>query len=81
MMVDQNKNKDKESNLRKMLSMSSIGLVLPSAIAIGLFIGYTLDKWLNTHPWMLMVFLILGIISGFVSLFREINRFKNENGD
>jgi len=80
-MVDQNKNKDKESNLRKMLSMSSIGLVLPSAIAIGLFIGYTLDKWLNTHPWMLMVFLILGIISGFVSLFREINRFKNENGD
>jgi ATP synthase protein I len=79
-MLQSDKDNDKKPPLRKMLALSTIGLVLPSSIAIGLFIGYYLDKWLNTHPWLLIVFLLFGIISGFVSLFRELDRHKDENG-
>lgn len=81
MMPEKPKNDSKKSQMIKVLSISTIGLVLPASIAIGLFLGYYLDQWLNTHPWLLIIFLLFGVISGFVSLFRELNRYKNENGE
>ena len=36
---------------------------------IGLFIGYSLDKWLGTSPWMTLIWLGIGIISGFRNIF------------
>lgn len=61
---------------RRLAEVSSIGLLLPSSIAIGLFFGYILDRLFGTHPWMLMIFLLLGIASGFLSLFRGLNKLK-----
>jgi ATP synthase protein I len=63
---------------RRAAELSSLGLALPSSIAVGLFFGYWLDKWLNTHPWMLLLFLLLGIVSGFVSLFRGLRRLERK---
>ncbi len=60
-----------------LLALSSLGLMLPSSIAVGLFFGYMLDKILHTHPWMLLTFLLLGTASGFINLFRGLNRLKN----
>jgi ATP synthase protein I len=52
--------------------------MLPSSIAVGLFFGYVLDKWLHTHPWMLLLFLLFGIASGFLSLFRALKKTLKE---
>ena len=68
----------KRDDFRKIAEMSSVALVLPSSIAMGLFFGYVLDKWLHTDPWMLLVFLVFGIISGFMSLFRAIRKYEKE---
>jgi ATP synthase protein I len=56
--------------------MSSLGLLLPSSIAVGLFFGYMLDKLLHTRPWMLLIFLLLGIASGFLNLIRGIRKYE-----
>lgn len=64
-------------NYRKIAALSSLGLVLPSSIAVGLFLGYYLDKLFGTHPWLLLVFLLLGIVSGFYSLIRGLSKFKD----
>ena len=40
-----------------------------AASLIGLFIGYYLDKWLGTSPWMTLIWLVIGIISGFRNIF------------
>jgi ATP synthase protein I len=37
-----------------------------------------LDKWLHTDPWMLLAFLVFGIISGFMSLFRALRKYEKE---
>jgi ATP synthase protein I len=66
---------DKGIDFRKIAEASSVGLILPSSIAIGLFLGYMLDKWLNTAPWMLLIFLILGIVSGLLSLYRAMKKY------
>ena len=68
-------------NYRKLAALSSLGLMLPSSIAVGLFFGYALDRLLGTHPWMLLIFLILGIVSGFYSLIRGLNRYKDNQND
>jgi ATP synthase protein I len=66
---------------KKVAEVSSLGLVLPSSIAIGLFMGYFLDKLLGTHPWLLIIFLLFGIASGFYSLLRGLNKYLDKNKD
>ena len=53
--------------------------MLPSSIAVGLFFGYLLDKWLGTRPWLLIIFTLLGVASGLMTLVRGINRLNRED--
>ncbi len=59
----------------------TIGLQLVSATFIGLAMGYFLDKWLGTSPWLLMLFLLLGIVAGFRDVYREVKRIQRRTGD
>ncbi len=70
--------KPSKINYGKIAAVSSLGLMLPSSIAVGLFFGYYLDKFFGTRPWLLLVFFILGTVSGFYSLIRGLNKFKDE---
>ena len=45
---------------------------------IGLFIGYYLDKWLGTSPWMTLIWLGFGIASGFRNIFILTRRALRE---
>lgn len=57
----------------------SVGLNLVFSTFIGLAIGYGLDRLFKvTFPWLTIVFLILGIISGFRDLLRLAK--KEDNG-
>ena len=64
---------------RKLADISSLALVLPSSIAVGLFAGYFLDKWLGTAPWLLISFTLLGIASGLYSLIRGIMKYNRDD--
>ena len=66
-------------DLKKLAVISSLGMVLPSSIAVGLFVGYFLDRWLKTSPWMLLTWTVFGVISGLWNLFRGIRRYLEEN--
>ncbi|MHB8881983.1 MAG: AtpZ/AtpI family protein [Thermodesulfovibrionales bacterium] len=55
----------------------SVGLGLVISTFVGLGIGYWLDRWLNTSPWLTIIFLILGIISGFRDLLKMARRQDN----
>jgi ATP synthase protein I len=61
--------------------LSSIGLVLVVSTIIGLVGGYYADRLLGTSPWLLLVGLVLGIVAGFVNLFRSVTRADRELDD
>jgi ATP synthase protein I len=63
---------------KKIMALSSLGLMLPSSIAVGLFLGYILDKAFGTQPWMLIIFFFLGTASGIYNLLRGINRLQDD---
>ena len=66
-------------NYRRLAEASSLGLTLPSGIAIGMFFGYWLDKWLKTEPWMIIIWTLLGVASGLISLLRGLKKFMRES--
>jgi len=43
-------------------------------VLVGGGIGWALDKWLGTSPILLLVFLLLGVASGFWSVYRIATR-------
>lgn len=45
-----------------------------SAILGFLFIGWVLDRWLGTSPWLLVTGIILGSIAGFYQFIRLMSR-------
>lgn len=47
-----------------------VGIELVSAVAVGLGIGWLLDKWLDTKPWLMLVFIILGGCAGILNVYR-----------
>ena len=49
-----------------------------AASFIGLFIGYYLDQWLGTSPWMTLIWLGFGIASGFRNIFILTKRALRE---
>ncbi|MDA8431400.1 MAG: AtpZ/AtpI family protein [Nitrospiraceae bacterium] len=65
---------------REFLKAWTVGLNLVISTFVGLAIGYLLDKLFKvTFPWLTIVFLILGIVSGFRDLVRMAKR-QNEDG-
>ena len=77
---------DRKQLFRTLGFLSSVGISMVVATFIGLAMGYYLDKWLGTDPWMTLVFLLIGIISGFRNIFiltsRELRRQqKNDEKD
>lgn len=39
-------------------------------MAVGLGIGWLLDVWLDTRPWMMIIFIVLGGAAGVLNVYR-----------
>lgn len=74
------RNKQDRGILREILAASQVGINMVVSTFVGLAMGYGLDKLLKTSPWFTLIFLILGIISGFIQLFRTAAREAGKNG-
>jgi ATP synthase protein I len=56
---------------RSLGELASLGVAMVLATVIGLGVGYYLDGWMGTSPWLTLLGLGLGIASSFVILFRS----------
>ena len=66
--------KDRRELYKSMGFLSSLGINMVVSTLIGMAMGYYLDEWLGTKPWMLVIFLIFGIVAGFRNIFILTNR-------
>ena len=58
---------------------SGLGFILPVSAVTGFAIGWLLDKWFHTH-FLYIVFLVLGIVGGFVELLRKLKADTQADG-
>jgi ATP synthase protein I len=47
-----------------------------AAVVSGLALGWLLDRWLGTAPWLLVVGVVLGAAAGFYQLVRATSRLS-----
>jgi ATP synthase protein I len=73
---------DKRQLFKSLGFLSSVGISMVAATLIGLAMGHYLDKWLGTEPWLTLIFLLLGIVSGFRNIFILTSReLRRQEGD
>ena len=51
-----NENKNNNNNQTLVNTFSRVATELLAGLLVGAGIGWTLDKWLNTNPWFLILF-------------------------
>lgn len=56
----------------------TIGLELGFSIAIGVFAGYYLDRWLGTSPWLTIFLLLCGVAAGFKRIYQALKSLERE---
>ena len=84
--------KDRLKNARKKLKVekenpqtSNIGQAfklsteLVAAVLVGTIIGFILDNWFDTKPWLIIIFFFLGAAAGMLNVIRAANRMQKED--
>ncbi len=73
--IEQNRFKKKPEPKGLGIGMK-IGLDLISPIVVGILIGLGFDKIFSTKPIFFLIFLLLGIITGFISVIKSMKSLK-----
>lgn len=60
----------------QMGSGMSLGITLLANVLVAMAMGYGLDKWLDTNPLFLLLFIFLGFAAGMRSIWKIIQRKK-----
>ena len=72
-------NKNKDEVYRILGLVGSFGFTTAGAMAGGYFLGSYLDRKLNTAPWFMLSFVMLGIIGSFIEFFKLIKKLMGES--
>ncbi len=73
-----NERQDRRAFYRELGRYSALGFEMALSVIIGLGIGYYLDKWLGTAPWLMIRWLAFGFAAGVRSLYRAAKRSEKE---
>ena len=56
-----------------------LGTELVAAVAVGTIIGFILDSWFDTKPWLIIIFFFLGSAAGMLNVIRVAKKMQKEN--
>ena len=56
-----------------------LGTELVSAVLVGTIIGFILDTWFDTKPWLMILFFFLGSIAGILNVIKAANRMQKKD--
>ena len=66
---------DEETNRKTGLAYAA-ALSLFAAVVSGLIVGWLLDRWLGTRPWLLVSGIVLGAAAGFYEFVRQTSKLS-----
>ena len=49
-----------------------IGIELVTAVVVSGALGWAIDRWLGTRPWVMLVMFFLGIAAGMLNVYRAV---------
>ena len=70
---------DNNENTSFMGSAFKLGAELVSAVLVGTIIGFILDTWFDTKPWLIILFFFLGSIAGILNVIKVAKRMQQKD--
>jgi len=73
------KNKDSKQS-----SSSNIGVAfklsteMVAAVVVGTIIGFILDNWFGTKPWLILIFFFVGVVAGILNVIRSAKNMQSK---
>ena len=49
---------------------------LVSAVAVGTIIGFILDNWFGTKPWLILIFFFVGVVAGIMNVIKSAKNMQ-----
>ena len=56
-----------------------IGTELVAAVAVGTIIGFILDTWFGTKPWLIIIFFFLGAAAGMLNVIKTAKNMQKKD--
>ena len=70
---------DKDKRGTFMGNAFKLGTELVAAVAVGTIIGFILDSWFGTKPWLIIIFFFLGAAAGMLNVIRTAKKMQKED--
>ena len=70
---------DKENRGSFMGNAFKLGTELVAAVLVGTIIGFILDTWFDTKPWLIIIFFFLGAAAGMLNVIRAANKMQKKD--
>ena len=74
--IDKDKMKNDDKRGLFMGSAFRLGTELVAAAVVGTIIGFILDNWFDTKPWLILLFFFLGVIAGIYNVIRSAKKLQ-----
>mgnify|MGYP001187200194 FL=1 len=71
-------NLNNDENASFMGSAFKLGTELVAAVAVGTIIGFILDNWFDTKPWLMIFFFFLGSAAGILNVIKVAKRMQEK---
>ena len=70
---------DNNENGSFMGTAFKLGTELVSAVLVGTIIGFILDTWFDTKPWLIILFFFLGSIAGILNVIKAAKKMQQKD--
>jgi len=51
---------------------------LVSAVLVATIIGFILDSWFDTKPWLIIIFFFIGVATGILNVIRSAKKMQKD---
>ena len=51
---------------------------LVSAVLVATIIGFILDNWFDTKPWLIIIFFFIGVVAGIMNVIRSAKKMQKD---
>ena len=74
----------KKTRVSKQSSSSNIGVAfklsaeMVAAVIVGTIIGFILDNWFGTKPWLILIFFFVGVVAGILNVVKSAKNMQSK---
>ena len=74
-----NKNQTEKDNEKSSFGKAfQLSTELVSAVLVATIIGFILDNWFDTKPWLIILFFFIGVVAGIMNVIRSAKKMQKD---